>query len=60
MRLVYLGTSVQSFSLGWITTQKGGWAYWPWFLLPFGIIGTVLLVKIWHAIPSGKKSGGGH
>ncbi len=53
---VYLGTGVQSFSLGYLTTAN--WAYWPWFLLPFAILGVVLLRRIWHAIPEGK--GGGH
>ncbi len=51
---VYLGTALQSFSLGFLTTKS--WAYWPWFLLPFALIGTVLLTRIWHA----KPKGGGH
>jgi OPA family glycerol-3-phosphate transporter-like MFS transporter len=46
---VYLGTALQSFSLGFLTTKS--WAYWPWFLLPFAIIGTALLTRIWHAKP---------
>jgi len=53
---VYLGTAVQSFSLGKITSMPNGWSYWPWFLLPFGVIGVVLLIRIWHAIPKGKKA----
>ncbi len=52
---VYLGTAIQSFALGFLTTQS--WSYWPWFLLPFAIVGTILLTRIWHAKP---KSGGGH
>lgn len=52
---VYLGTALQSFSLGFLTTKS--WAYWPWFLLPFAIIGTALLTRIWHAKPKGS---GGH
>ncbi len=51
---VYLGTGLQSYALGWITTRN--WAWWPVFLLPFGLIGTLLLTRIWHAKP-GK---GGH
>lgn len=50
---VYLGTGVQSFALGMLTSKS--WSYWPIFLLPFSIIGFVLLLRIWHAIP-GKKS----
>ncbi len=53
---VYLGTAVQSVALGYLTSKS--WTYWPLFLLPFGIIGFLLLLRIWHAIPSGKKSSG--
>lgn len=49
---VYLGTAVQSFSLGFLTSKN--WSYWPLFLIPFGIIGFFLLLKIWNAKP-GKK-----
>ncbi len=52
---VYLGTGLQSFALGRLTTMN--WAYWPLFLLRFGIIGLVLLTRIWHAKPGGS---GGH
>jgi OPA family glycerol-3-phosphate transporter-like MFS transporter len=51
---VYLGTGVQSFALGFLTTKN--WSYWPVFLLPFSIIGFILLLRIWHAKP-GKKGG---
>ena len=46
---VYLGTGLQSYALGWITTKN--WAWWPLFLIPFGLIGTLLLTRIWHAKP---------
>lgn len=52
--LVYLGTGVQSLSLGFITTWN--WAYWPIFLIPFILIGIFLTIKIWHAFPKGKSS----
>jgi len=51
---VYLGTGVQSISLGFLTTKS--WSYWPIFLIPFGIIGFLLLLRIWKAIPSGSKA----
>lgn len=51
---VYLGTGVQSFALGFLTTRVG-WQAWPVFLFPFAIVGLVLLVRIWHAVPTGKK-----
>ena len=50
---VYLGTGVQAFALGFLTTRD--WALWPVFLFPFGIIGFVLLRRIWYAMPTGKK-----
>jgi OPA family glycerol-3-phosphate transporter-like MFS transporter len=49
---VYLGTSVQSVSLGYLTSKD--WSYWPWFLLPFGIIGLLLSLKIWNAKPGAR------
>ena len=52
---VYLGTAVQSVSLGYLTTRD--WSYWPVFLFPFGILGFFLLTRIWHAKPKGA---GGH
>lgn len=50
--LVYLGTGLQSISLGYITTWN--WHYWPVFLFPFAVIGLVLTTRIWHALPKGK------
>ncbi len=52
--LVYLGTGVQSLSLGFITTWN--WQYWPVFLIPFAVAGIALTARIWQAIPSGKKA----
>lgn len=50
---VYLGTGLQSLALGYLTTKD--WSYWPWFLLPFAILGTLLLTRIWNAKP-GKSA----
>jgi hypothetical protein len=52
---VYLGTALQSFALGYLTTRS--WSYWPWFLLPFAGAGFLLCTRIWHAKPKGS---GGH
>jgi OPA family glycerol-3-phosphate transporter-like MFS transporter len=51
---VYLGTGVQSFALGILTTKN--WDFWPMFLLPFSIIGFLLLLRIWHAMPGKRGS----
>jgi len=50
---VYLGTGVQSLSLGFLTSQN--WSWWPPFLVPFAIIGLFLAIKIWHAFPDAKR-----
>ncbi|MCO4761928.1 MAG: MFS transporter [Myxococcales bacterium] len=49
---VYLGTGVQSLSLGYLTSQS--WSYWPLFLLPFAVIGFLLCLRIWNAKPGGS------
>lgn len=50
---VYLGTGVQSFALGFLTTKN--WGYWPPFLIPFAILGLILAVRIWYAFPQPVK-----
>jgi OPA family glycerol-3-phosphate transporter-like MFS transporter len=53
--MVYLGTGLQSLSLGFLTEKS--WSYWPPFLIPFAVIGLILAVKIWHAFPgAGRKA----
>jgi sugar phosphate permease len=47
---VYLGTALQAVSLGFLTTKD--WSYWPIFLIPFSIIGFLLLLRIWKVVPS--------
>ncbi|MFH1861606.1 MAG: MFS transporter [bacterium] len=56
--LVYLGTGLQSLSLGYLTEKS--WSFWPPFLIPFAIIGVVLAIKIWYAFPGPAKGRGGH
>ncbi len=51
---VYLGTAVQSVSLGYLTSRN--WSYWPLFLLPFAILGFLLCTRIWNATPKGSKA----
>jgi OPA family glycerol-3-phosphate transporter-like MFS transporter len=53
---VYLGTGLQSFALGFLTSRVG-WHTWPIFLFPFAVIGFLLLLRIWKVVPKGK---GGH
>ena len=48
--LVYLGTGLQALSLGFLTEKS--WSYWPIFLVPFAVIGVLLSLRIWKAIPA--------
>ena len=52
---VYLGTAVQSFSLGYLTSNN--WAAWPVFLFPFTVIGLFFCTRIWHAAPRSAEKG---
>jgi len=49
----YLGSGIQSFSLGYLTTWN--WHYWPLFLMPFALIGFFLAWKIWHELPAATR-----
>jgi MFS transporter, OPA family, glycerol-3-phosphate transporter len=50
----YIGSSLQSFSLGFIIT-KGGWQWWPIYIIPFAIIGGGIALWIWHELPAATK-----
>jgi len=49
----YLGSGVQSISLGYITTHN--WRWWPLFLMPFAILGGIIAVRIWHELPAATR-----
>lgn len=50
---VYLGSGIQSISLGYLTGFD--WIYWPLFLLPFTAIGLFLSIRMWHQLPEATK-----
>ena len=50
---VYLGTGLQSVSLGYLTGYS--WLWWPCFLMPFALIGGFFALKIWHALPAATR-----
>lgn len=50
---VYVGTGFQSIVLGYITSRD--WTFWPVFLIPFTILGTVLAARIWKAFPQARR-----
>ena len=51
---VYLGSGFQSVCLGYLTTKN--WEFWPIFLIPFTLIGMLLALKMWKAIPAATKA----
>jgi OPA family glycerol-3-phosphate transporter-like MFS transporter len=50
---VYLGTGMQSVSLGYLTVQS--WYWWPVFLMPFALLGGFLALRIWHELPAATR-----
>jgi len=50
---VYIGTAIQSVSLGYITTYD--WQLWPVFLAPFALMGMILALRIWRDLPEATK-----
>src|SRR6266850_2206507 len=50
---VYLGTGLQSISLGYLTSRS--WIWWPVFLMPFALFGAFLSIRIWHELPAATK-----
>ncbi len=49
----YLGSGLQSFCLGYITTWN--WHWWPLFLTPFAAFGLWIALKIWHELPAATR-----
>lgn len=49
----YLGSGLQSFCLGYITTWN--WHWWPLFLTPFAALGVWIALKIWHELPAATR-----
>jgi OPA family glycerol-3-phosphate transporter-like MFS transporter len=50
---VYLGTGVQSVSLGYLTGHS--WYWWPTFLMPFALLGGYLALRMWHDLPAATR-----
>jgi OPA family glycerol-3-phosphate transporter-like MFS transporter len=49
----YLGSSIQSFSIGYIATRN--WQWWPLFLTPFAVVGLAIAIKIWLELPPATR-----
>lgn len=46
---VYLGSSVQSVCVGILSGLD--WQWWPIFLMPFALTGSIIAWRIWHELP---------
>jgi len=52
----YIGSGIQSLSLGFLLPPKGeSWLWLPVFVMPFAVIGTFIAIKIWHDLPAATR-----
>jgi OPA family glycerol-3-phosphate transporter-like MFS transporter len=51
---VYVGSSLQSFGVGYLT-EGHHWIRWPLFLMPFAAIGIILSASIWNELPAATR-----
>jgi OPA family glycerol-3-phosphate transporter-like MFS transporter len=49
----YLASGFTGFGLGWILEHEG-WGAWTWSIIPFSVIGALLMLKLWNARPEPK------
>ena len=53
---VYLGSSVQSICVGFITGERWHWWQgWPLFLMPFALLGGLIAWRIWNELPAATR-----
>jgi MFS transporter, OPA family, glycerol-3-phosphate transporter len=50
---VYLGSGIQSLALGHLTGIS--WYWWPVFLMPFALLGTILGRSMWNELPAATR-----
>jgi OPA family glycerol-3-phosphate transporter-like MFS transporter len=46
----YIASGLTGFALGGML-DKYGWGIWTWMIIPFSIIGALLMTRLWHATP---------
>ena len=49
----YLGSALQSVSLGFLTTHD--WVWWPVFLMPFAVLGGLIALLTWNELPAATR-----
>jgi OPA family glycerol-3-phosphate transporter-like MFS transporter len=50
---VYLGSGVQSISIGYLTGLS--WQWWPVFLAPFALAGALIAARFWNQLPAATR-----
>ena len=63
----YIGSAIQSFGIGFLVPNAIGdnstflglfpraWHWWPLFLMPFGLLGLWVAIKIWNELPEATR-----
>ena len=55
---VYLGSTIQSFAVGFLTDPSfkyHSWQWWPIFLIPFAFAGGIIAWRIWNELPAATR-----
>lgn len=50
---VYLGSSVQSICVGYLSGYN--WQWWPIFLMPFALLGALIAWRMWNELPEATR-----
>lgn len=51
----YIGGAAVGIGVGWLL-DNFGWASWSPSMIGFSLIGAILMLKLWNAVPGGKSS----
>jgi OPA family glycerol-3-phosphate transporter-like MFS transporter len=52
----YIASGLTGFALGG-ALDKYGWGMWTWMIIPFSIIGALLMTRLWNQTPLRKHAG---
>jgi len=52
----YIASGLTGFALGGVL-DKYGWGIWTWMIIPFSVIGALLMIRIWNETPLRKHAG---
>jgi MFS transporter, OPA family, glycerol-3-phosphate transporter len=55
----YLASGLTGFALGG-ALDRFGWSAWTWMIIPFSVVGAVLMTRLWHETPLRQAAGAAH